>query len=347
MKSIAKLTLLVIAFCNHLQLKAQVTYNFTSAATASGTVANITASACTQGNNTITTINGLGVPASSGYTGATGTGNANFIAKTTVFALTTSTYVQVTLTPATNHALSLTGIKWGNFSLPAAGSVASGPTTLSVYASLNGFTSSTLLATANVSPSATVWNFLNPAFSSFSAPTGSVISIRIYGSGGTGTIPTGTAITSANWRLDDIAITATAQTGTVGQIPKYTGPATFTNSIITESSAGNIGIGITTPSQKLDVNGTLKTTGLQIATGAALNRVLTSDASGNATWQIPAAGGTNFWTASGNDIFNNNTGNVIVNTNISSPGTGLASERFGAGASTEIRQMLMETVQLL
>lgn len=58
------------------------------------------------------------------------------------------------------------------------------------------------------------------------------------------------------------------------------------------SVEGNVGIGTTSsPSQKLDVAGTVKATGLQITTGAGTGKVLTSDASGTATWQTPAGGG--------------------------------------------------------
>ncbi|NTU46804.1 hypothetical protein HGA88_04200 [Candidatus Roizmanbacteria bacterium] len=52
---------------------------------------------------------------------------------------------------------------------------------------------------------------------------------------------------------------------------------------------GNVGIGIS-PSQKLDVNGTVQATGLKIPTGATVGYVLTSDVSGNATWQVAAGG---------------------------------------------------------
>jgi hypothetical protein len=48
---------------------------------------------------------------------------------------------------------------------------------------------------------------------------------------------------------------------------------------------GNIGIGSGTPATKLDVAGTVKATGLTLPTGAAANKVLTSDANGAATWQ--------------------------------------------------------------
>ena len=52
---------------------------------------------------------------------------------------------------------------------------------------------------------------------------------------------------------------------------------------------GNVGIG-TIPSAQLDVNGTAKMTGFQMPTGATNGYALTSDASGNGTWQLKPAG---------------------------------------------------------
>ena len=53
--------------------------------------------------------------------------------------------------------------------------------------------------------------------------------------------------------------------------------------------------------------------GLQIPAGASAGRVLTSDASGNASWQaLPA--GASVWAVSGANIHNTNTGNVGIGT---------------------------------
>lgn len=56
-------------------------------------------------------------------------------------------------------------------------------------------------------------------------------------------------------------------------------------------AAGNVGIGIISPTTRLDVNGTAKVTGFQLTTGAGASRVLTSNASGVGTWVTPAAAG--------------------------------------------------------
>jgi len=72
---------------------------------------------------------------------------------------------------------------------------------------------------------------------------------------------------------------------------------------------GNVGIGTYNPSQRLDVNGNLKATGFMMPTGAGPGKVLTSDASGNATWANTQ------WTASGNNIYRS-TGNVGIGTTL-------------------------------
>jgi hypothetical protein len=59
------------------------------------------------------------------------------------------------------------------------------------------------------------------------------------------------------------------------------------------------------------VAGKTSTNDLQITNGAGVNKILSSDAVGNASWQNPTAINTN-WTVSGNRIYNNNTGNVGI-----------------------------------
>jgi subtilisin-like proprotein convertase family protein len=68
-----------------------------------------------------------------------------------------------------------------------------------------------------------------------------------------------------------------------------------------------------TVSDEGDVNvlGKVKTNEFQIPTGAAANKVLTSDATGNASWQTISNIATS-WTVNGNAIYSNNPGNVGV-----------------------------------
>ncbi len=53
---------------------------------------------------------------------------------------------------------------------------------------------------------------------------------------------------------------------------------------------GNVGIGIDTPSEKLDVVGTVKMTGFKMLTGANDGYILTCNSSGMGTWQSPTSG---------------------------------------------------------
>ena len=61
-----------------------------------------------------------------------------------------------------------------------------------------------------------------------------------------------------------------------------------TSQMTLQTGTGNFGIGTTTPTEKLEVAGKTKTTNLQVTTGAGAGKVLTSDATGNATWETPA-----------------------------------------------------------
>jgi len=69
---------------------------------------------------------------------------------------------------------------------------------------------------------------------------------------------------------------------TTSRVPRWTG-TTLSDGTIFDNGT-NVGIGTTSPAQKLDIAGTVKTVGFQMPTGAANSYVLQSDASGNASW---------------------------------------------------------------
>jgi ribosome maturation factor RimP len=58
----------------------------------------------------------------------------------------------------------------------------------------------------------------------------------------------------------------------------------LSGSNIYNANAANVGVGTTTPAEKLDVNGNLRTLGFIMPTGAGPGKVLTSDAGGTGTW---------------------------------------------------------------
>lgn len=328
MKQIAAFIILVTALLVNFQAKAQILYNFTNANATSGVPAGLTASAITQvNNNGTTTFIAAGTPASTGYTGASGGNNGNASAKIGAVSTTgtTSTYMQVVLTPAPNRWVNITAIQWGNFSLAT-----TGPTTLSVYTSIDNYAAP--IATANVTHSTTAWTLVNPSFTPVNGLTGVAVTIRIYASAGTGTTPAASAV---NWRMDDLRITAIAVGGTTGQIPKFTNLSTLANSIISESATGNIGIGTTTPGAKLEVAGQVKITGGTPGAG----KVLTSDATGLATWETPTGGGgSSQWTTNGTDI-HFSTGNVGIGT-----GAAVPAQKLDVNGNIRINKSITNSV---
>ncbi len=77
----------------------------------------------------------------------------------------------------------------------------------------------------------------------------------------------------------------------------------------------NVGIGTYNPSSKLDVSGKTTTAQLQVTQGAAANKILQSDADGNASWVDPITVGVDDgdWDMNGNNVYRLN-GNVGIGT---------------------------------
>ena len=85
-----------------------------------------------------------------------------------------------------------------------------------------------------------------------------------------------------------------------------------------DASTDRIGIGTSSLSYKLQVSGTISTTGFRMTNGASSGYLLQSDASGNATWISATSISTNFantnLTFTGNRVHNINGYNLDINT---------------------------------
>ena len=92
-----------------------------------------------------------------------------------------------------------------------------------------------------------------------------------------------------------------------------------TGNILTATGDGNVGVGTSSPSEKLQVNGKIRASELQLTLGAANGFVLTSDATGNASWQVAAGGGgggpDNDWIVTGSSMYASPPVNVGIGTN--------------------------------
>lgn len=112
---------------------------------------------------------------------------------------------------------------------------------------------------------------------------------------GNGSLPlaTGDQNTALGWKSLELLTTGGGNIaiGRITNVPSPTANDQLSiGNVIYGSAMGNtangkIGIGVPVPTEKLEVAGKTKTTNLQVTAGAGINKVLTSDASGNATWQ--------------------------------------------------------------
>lgn len=89
--------------------------------------------------------------------------------------------------------------------------------------------------------------------------------------------------------------------------------ATLNDAKVTITSNGNVGIGTTTPSEKLEVQGSIR----MVDGNQQAGYVPVSDVNGTMTWTDPTTISTSNdgdWTISGNNIGNSNSGNVGIGT---------------------------------
>ncbi|MCK4677932.1 MAG: hypothetical protein KAT48_07355 [Bacteroidales bacterium] len=97
---------------------------------------------------------------------------------------------------------------------------------------------------------------------------------------------------------------------TTGDLNFYIG----SHHIMVMNEGENIGIGCTNPKQKLQVCGNILTDGFLMPTNAADGRLLVCDALGNSSWIDQDLIDDGDWLTNGNDLYNNNTGNIGIGT---------------------------------
>ena len=167
----------------------------------SGLPAEISGGTVTQGNNNGTTALLTTTSASNVYAGASGTFNAGAAAR--IGALNTgaggSAYFQFILTPVAGKQLAVSGLSFGSRS------TSTGPQAYALFTSLDGFAAP--LATGTLLNNS-VWAMQTPAFPPVTGPVGTAVTFRIYASNGAGSA----AASTANWRIDDLKVTAAAVT---------------------------------------------------------------------------------------------------------------------------------------
>jgi len=124
---------------------------------------------------------------------------------------------------------------------------------------------------------------------------------------------------------------------------------TTSNSIVLGNNT-NVGIGTTAPSEKLDVIGKTKTSTLQVTIGATTGNVLTSDASGNATWQAINSGTVTSIALSMPSIFSvsgspiTTSGTLAASLATQSANTILAGPTSGAATAPTFRSLVASDI---
>ena len=180
-----------------------VAWDFSVAEPVRGLPADVTGGTVVQRNNNGTTLTLTTVSVSSGYAGATGTSNAGAAARVGPLNLAEggSAFFEFTLTPVAGRQLVVSGISFG------ARSTGTGPQAYAVFA-ING-TAAPVLVAAGPLANNSAWTLITPALFPVVSAAATPVTFRLYGYGGAGNAGTSTA----NWRIDDLAVTLTTGVG--------------------------------------------------------------------------------------------------------------------------------------
>ena len=248
----------------------------------------------------------------------------------------------ITFTNSSGGTFAVTGLTEGSYYLPLSGGTVTGNTTFN-----QGLTANTISATTYLNlPVTADTNFANTnltlnndrihnldgydlLFSEDGAGFG-YISFGIYGGLGTGLFQVNGS-TDSTFSVNDSYLKLRQLqnefwvNGSETIVNEQGSPINFRvetdnnqNMFFVDGTNNRVGISTNTPSEMLDVSGKTKTINFQMTSGATNGYVLTSDVSGNATWQTPTDIRVTGSTYSNNTFtYINNTGgtfNVLFNT---------------------------------
>jgi len=180
-----------------------VAWDFSVAEPVRGLPADVTGGTVVQRNNNGTTLTLTTVSVSSGYAGATGTSNAGAAARVGPLNLAEggSAFFEFTLTPAAGRQLAVSGLSFG------ARSTGTGPQAYAVFAAVGS--AAPVLVAAGPLANNSAWTLIAPTLFPVVSSVATPVTFRLYGYGGAGNAGTSTA----NWRIDDLAVTLTTGVG--------------------------------------------------------------------------------------------------------------------------------------
>lgn len=172
-------------------------WNFTTAAPTSGIPAGVTGGTVTQGNNNGTTPLLTTTSASTPSSLFSGGNNAGAAARTGALnqAAVGSAYFEFTFTPEAGRQFAASALSFGTRS------TGTGPKAYAIFTNVDGFAAP--IATGVIG-SDSVWRVITTPFAGVTGPAGDPVTFRIYGYNGTGSPGANTA----NWRIDDVKLTA-------------------------------------------------------------------------------------------------------------------------------------------